>query len=337
MCWRTWWRPRSGEVLFAVPPLPAPRLLDLGEDLARELGAAVELAFAAFVRGVAFLYRGDPAGAVEAVERAGTLLSTVAKPESGLAWELRLGRLIALGMAAALVGDQSLADDSLHEVLAITEPRGEHHFRSYAMLTQALSAWQQGKVNDAGATLDACLRLKEVPGSADPYGTAQCIEAMAWVAAGQQRYHRAAILLGAANRLWVEIGTPVATFGHMIGHHEACERQARAGLGDAAFTDVFAQGQALSYTDAIAYALNEQREPATSTATEALTPLTRRERQVAGLLAHGLSNKEIASSLVISQRTAESHVEHILTKLGFTSRAQAAAWVTAKRTNDRIP
>jgi len=51
-------------------------------------------------------------------------------------------------------------------------------------------------------------------------------------------------------------------------------------------------------------------------------------------VAAALSNREIASRLVISQRTAESHVEHILTKLGVTSRAQAAAWVAAQPPDD---
>jgi DNA-binding NarL/FixJ family response regulator len=58
-------------------------------------------------------------------------------------------------------------------------------------------------------------------------------------------------------------------------------------------------------------------------------PLTPRELQGARLIAAGRSNKEIAADLVIAQRTAENHVEHILTKLGFTSRAQVAAWVAA--------
>ena len=53
-------------------------------------------------------------------------------------------------------------------------------------------------------------------------------------------------------------------------------------------------------------------------------------RSPASLVAGGRSNKEIAAALVISQRTAENHVEHILTKLGFTSRAQVAAWVAAQ-------
>jgi non-specific serine/threonine protein kinase len=60
-------------------------------------------------------------------------------------------------------------------------------------------------------------------------------------------------------------------------------------------------------------------------------PLTPRELQVARLIAGGRSNKDIAAELVIAQRTAENHVEHILTKLGFTSRAQVAAWVAASQ------
>ena len=59
--------------------------------------------------------------------------------------------------------------------------------------------------------------------------------------------------------------------------------------------------------------------------------LTPRELQVARLITGGRSNKEIAAALVISQRTVENHVEHILTKLGFTSRAQVAAWVAASQ------
>ncbi len=55
--------------------------------------------------------------------------------------------------------------------------------------------------------------------------------------------------------------------------------------------------------------------------------LTRREVEVARLVARGKSNREIAEEFVLSERTVESHVQHILTKLGFTSRAEIAAWV----------
>ena len=56
-------------------------------------------------------------------------------------------------------------------------------------------------------------------------------------------------------------------------------------------------------------------------------PLTARERQVAELVAQGCSNRVIASRLVLSERTAANHVQHILTKLGQTNRTQLTAWM----------
>ena len=59
--------------------------------------------------------------------------------------------------------------------------------------------------------------------------------------------------------------------------------------------------------------------------------LTRRESEIADLIARGLSNKDIAEKLVISQRTAEGHVTRLLHKLGFESRARVASWVAERR------
>jgi DNA-binding NarL/FixJ family response regulator len=55
--------------------------------------------------------------------------------------------------------------------------------------------------------------------------------------------------------------------------------------------------------------------------------LTGREREVASLVAVGLGNREIAERLFLSKRTVDSHIEHIFTKLGFSSRTQLASWV----------
>jgi DNA-binding NarL/FixJ family response regulator len=55
--------------------------------------------------------------------------------------------------------------------------------------------------------------------------------------------------------------------------------------------------------------------------------LSPRERDVAQLLARGLSNKEIAGRLYVSERTIDNHVHHILDKLGFVSRVQVATWL----------
>ena len=59
-------------------------------------------------------------------------------------------------------------------------------------------------------------------------------------------------------------------------------------------------------------------------------PLTAREREVAVLIARGYSNRAIAEELVIIPRTADTHVERILGKLGFTARAQVGAWVAER-------
>jgi DNA-binding NarL/FixJ family response regulator len=70
----------------------------------------------------------------------------------------------------------------------------------------------------------------------------------------------------------------------------------------------------------------------TSRASPAPERLTRRERQVAALVAAGLSNAEIAEALTIAQGTARRHVTNILTKLAFHSRAQIATWFAEDRT-----
>src|SRR5262249_17829754 len=121
------------------------------------------------------------------------------------------------------------------------------------------------------------------------------------------------------------------------GHRRDCERQARQAMGEAAFEAAYHRGLDLPAADAVAYALQQppdkppKKPPAPAVSDE--TPLTARELEVARLIAGGRSNKDIAAGLVISQRTAENHVEHILIKLGFTSRAQVAAWAATSQPN----
>jgi DNA-binding NarL/FixJ family response regulator len=55
-------------------------------------------------------------------------------------------------------------------------------------------------------------------------------------------------------------------------------------------------------------------------------PLTTREREVAAMIARGFTSRDIAEALVISERTADAHAEHIRSKLGLHSRTQIAAW-----------
>ncbi|MGY3786344.1 LuxR C-terminal-related transcriptional regulator [Streptomyces antibioticus] len=93
------------------------------------------------------------------------------------------------------------------------------------------------------------------------------------------------------------------------------------------------RGAALALPDVVAYALEENGgdPPERPSGSAHGVRLTRREAQVAALVAEGLANQQIADRLVIARRTAEGHVERILSKLGLSNRSQIAAWVAAQR------
>jgi DNA-binding CsgD family transcriptional regulator len=84
-------------------------------------------------------------------------------------------------------------------------------------------------------------------------------------------------------------------------------------------------GAAMTPKAALRFAL-EHIEAIAGSPTRPESHLTRREREVAELVAEGLTNREIAARMHISERTADSHLQHAMGKLGFKSRAQVAAW-----------
>jgi DNA-binding NarL/FixJ family response regulator len=100
---------------------------------------------------------------------------------------------------------------------------------------------------------------------------------------------------------------------------------------------MFKDGRAMSLEEAIGYALSDEEDVVPSSPTpeqsrsEQPPALTRREEEVATLVARGLTNRQIASELHLSERTVENHVSNILDKLRLVSRAEIAAWATQQR------
>ena len=152
---------------------------------------------------------------------------------------------------------------------------------------------------------------------------------------GQARL--AAQLLGAADGERGRVGANVMPF--LAPSLAQAEESAVAKLGAARFEAEFEAGKLLDRDAAFGLALGKPaRAPASgggAVAAHAASdsagsgPLGRREADVARLVADGLTNKQIGTRLFISERTVDSHVRSILNKLGFSSRAQIAAWMVS--------
>jgi predicted ATPase/DNA-binding CsgD family transcriptional regulator len=294
-------------------------LRDEGNALAQWLNDGRALAHATHICGMVAWAQGDLHDAIplltEALERSRT--------DGDDPTETFID-LLFLAMTTALLGDARSAACSA-ETLAAAQSAGAEWSIAWAKWVLGLHHWGQGDNRHATGLFQDALRLHRT--FSNQWGYAWCTEALAWTAATDEQYERASRLLGATQASLRAIGG-MGGFKLFAAAHERCEAQLRHALGDDAYAAAVQRGTDLSLDQAIAYALGEQAtipSPAPSL-TRDPGVLTRRERQVAELIAQGLSNKQIATKLVIAPRTAEGHVERILTKLGFTSRTQIATW-----------
>ncbi|MCW2938672.1 MAG: transcriptional regulator, LuxR family [Actinomycetia bacterium] len=234
----------------------------------------------------------------------------------------------AMGMGLVHRGEPDRAIEALEEARRLSGEPGELWARSYCDFIQAMAELNRGAAKRAleygRAALEAKRRLH------DHTGSIASIDILAGVAVALGDGYRAARLLGAAQEAWQSIGTPQAGSPELLAARAGCEGAARALVGDTDYDTAFRQGLRLDLHTAIAYALGEEKDlpPAEPAGKPALT---RREFEVADRLALGMSNREIAENLVIARRTVDSHVEHILAKLGFTSRTQIAAWISTRQ------
>jgi non-specific serine/threonine protein kinase len=279
----------------------------------------------AYAEGFLALGCGESDTATDRFERAVEL--TASDPYG----QLGLSALTMLGWANELGGDTARAADFYQHVLSITESRGEVLHRVTVLRGLGVTTWRQGARQRAQKILADALRVNSGLKNSTVL-TVFCLEALAWTLEARSDAERAAVLLGAAQGLSPAGSQVVAVYHNIWRYHEDCVQDARRILGNRGFDAAHRRGLAMSSDAAVAYALGAPANGGRA-ASRSAGPLTKRERQVAELVAQGLGNKQIAAKLVISQRTAQGHVEHILTKLGFTSRAQIAAWIIENARN----
>jgi predicted ATPase/DNA-binding CsgD family transcriptional regulator len=302
----------------------ADRLLENAGLLAKDLGDASGAAYVAQIRGLAALFQHDPADAARLLEQALAGHHSL-EDFAATAYDQAL-----LALAKTMLGDVARARALFDECLAQTESVGEHWMRSMALWALGIESCRQGEYLEAAAAEQQSIRLRLPLDSR--YLIGLNFDVLAWIATAASDVQRAGRLFGAAHAVMQAVGSTLISTGPTAQLHDEYQAAARDADGDTAFKRAFQHGLQFGFDEAIAYALGEPSQPIgqppvaerTAAAPGSLTP---REREIAELITRGLSNKEIAATLVISQRTAEGHVEHILTKLGFTTRTQVAAWV----------
>lgn len=307
--------------------------VDLADEairVARELDDRRGEAPALHVRGLAALFAGDLALAEVRFDEA-TRAYADARAESGLASLL----LVHRGLSA-------LFDDRLGEATTLVDQarqiclaRGDGWVLSYALQALAMIDFVRGDISSTSRLVTESLGLKRALN--DTLGIAVGMDMLSWVAAADLRFERAATLMGAAHRVWGGVGEPVFGSKNFAALRTRADEAVRRHADPQARAEAYERGTLFDVEQAIAFALDEPELPTVEAdRVDPAVGLTRRESEVADLVAQGMSNKEIAAALVISQRTAEGHVQRILTKLGFTSRAQVATWVANQRASQGV-
>ncbi|MFC5289063.1 LuxR C-terminal-related transcriptional regulator [Actinokineospora guangxiensis] len=299
--------------------------LDDAVKLADATGDAGALAYALHIRGYEALMGDESAKAAALFGDAATRFAALGD-ELGELWAT-----FNSGLAIARTGDLDRGREVLRGAIARYTARGEVFWRSWALWSLSAAEYLLG---DMEVARQACLDVLRIQKTVDDRVIiAFTLTVLAGCDTHQNRPTSAARLLGAASTLWQALGATISKYVAFIEPMQRDIAIVTTEIGPQSAAEHFMAGATMTFDETLAYALNETKPPTTppgSAPTHTPTsanPLTPRETQIAELVAQGLTNKEIATQLVIAPRTADTHVEHIRTKLAFSNRAQIAAWV----------
>src|SRR6201993_1255120 len=278
---------------------------DAALDAADELGG-IPAGMAYLALSCAAFAAGDPAAALDATESAWQYMSVVPA----------MAAVQRSFMAQAALAGGDLIAGRRWATEAVETSTG--WYLMVALTTRALVALAQGEPDQAERDAHEALACAA---EVDVYlGISDTLECLAALAGDACSHREAARLFGAAHAARQCMGA--VRFKVWDAGYETSVAAVRDALGDKDFDSAWAEGAALSAKEAIAYAQRgrgERKRP-----TSGWGSLTPTEREVVRLVSEGLPNKDIAARLFISSRTVESHLTHVYTKLGLTSRVQLA-------------
>jgi predicted ATPase/DNA-binding CsgD family transcriptional regulator len=283
-------------------------------------------------------------GRLDEAQRAFTEALEMLRDNNG--WGVAHARY-GIGSLARARGDHTAALGHFHDALALYREIDARPQIARCLVGIGWVALSQGDLQLARSSLTESLQLSLATGQR--LAVARGLEAFAVLAVASGNPDRAATLQGSALALREAAGhaPPALARSRLDGLLEPAGRQ----LGEAATAALIAAGSAMSAHQAVRFAaaagrgeqtgdaaqqaVRRQAVPPQAIAVASSDPaaaLTARELEIAALIARGLSNRGIADELVISPATAARHVANIFGKLGFSSRAQLAAWAAQRET-----
>ena len=258
---------------------------------------------------------GNPAGAGAFLEEAEAITTGLGDYPATI--ELVLARTVH----AFFGSDINTAMAISSEGMRLSRDAGDLFYLGSMLRNLAAIALTKGDLDEANARAGDALRVaRQID---DRIAEHYVLAGLSWHAASSGQARLAARLLGAAEAIGAGAGAKIV--GPHAPFHTQAKEAAIQALGAAKFEAEFEAGKRLSRDAAVRLALGESdQSPVAASFGADASPLAKREAEVAALVADGLSNKQIAARLFISERTVDSHIGHILNKLGVNSRSQIA-------------
>jgi DNA-binding NarL/FixJ family response regulator len=237
-----------------------------------------------------------------------------------------VGRILAArALLAEQAGDYSAADRLLETAIASEREIGDEPGLIESLTLRGVVAIARGARQLAAETLAEAFGIASMFGSKNRL--APLIEALACLASSAQP--AVSVELAAAARcLRQSLGA--APLPSEQARVQRYLNVARRRIGEAAYTEISREAAVVPLEATLArgrqFLHAFMSEPPGAARAAGTDTLSDREREVAMLVVRGCSNRQIAEELFITQKTVETHVSHVLTKLGLTSRVQIATW-----------